>query len=136
MREHLRTRLPEYMVPAALVVLPALPTLPSGKIDRAALPVPDLGAQVTGHAPRTPREELLCALYAEVLDVPGIGVDDDFLALGGDSIVAIRLVIRARAAGLAVTPRQVFTAPHGRRARATGGRCTPTRSPTPARSSR
>ncbi|MBW0092494.1 amino acid adenylation domain-containing protein, partial [Pseudonocardia sp. KRD-184] len=107
-RAHLVASLPEYMVPA-VVALPALPVLTSGKIDRAALPAPDLGAQVTGHRPRTAREELLTALFAEVLGVPGIGVDDDFFAFGGDSILSIRLVVRARAAGLTVTPRQVFT---------------------------
>ncbi|GAA3236813.1 hypothetical protein GCM10017691_35420 [Pseudonocardia petroleophila] len=108
-RAHLRERLPEYMVPAAVVALPALPVLTSGKIDRAALPAPDLGAQVGGHRPRTPREEVLTALFAQVLEVPGIGVDDDFYAVGGDSIRAIQLVVAARAAGLAVTPRQVLT---------------------------
>ncbi|MHA6794020.1 non-ribosomal peptide synthetase [Pseudonocardia bannensis] len=109
LREHLRDRLPDYLVPSGIVALPALPVMANGKLDRAALPAPDLAAQVTGHRPRTPREELLCALFAEVLGVPGIGVDDDFFALGGDSIVSIRLVVRARAAGLLVTPRQVFT---------------------------
>ncbi|WP_246632551.1 non-ribosomal peptide synthetase [Pseudonocardia nigra] len=113
LRTHLRARLPEYLVPSAIVVLDALPVLPSGKLDRAALPDPDLAAQVTGHRPRTPREELLCALFAEVLGLSEIaakiGRDDDFFALGGDSIVSIRLVVRARAAGLAITPRQVFT---------------------------
>ncbi|WP_308258913.1 non-ribosomal peptide synthetase [Pseudonocardia sp. H11422] len=109
LREHLRDRLPDHLVPAGIVALPALPVMANGKLDRAALPAPDLAAQVTGHRPRTPREELLCALFAEVLGVPGIGVDDDFFALGGDSIVSIRLVVRARAAGLLVTPRQVFT---------------------------
>ncbi|GAA3069847.1 hypothetical protein GCM10010464_37650 [Pseudonocardia yunnanensis] len=108
LRAHLAARLPEYMVPA-VVALPALPVLTSGKIDRSALPVPDLAAQVTGHKPRTAREELLTALFVEVLDVPGIGVDDDFFAFGGDSIISIQLVGRARAAGLIVTPRQVFT---------------------------
>ncbi|WP_338051255.1 amino acid adenylation domain-containing protein [Pseudonocardia acidicola] len=109
-REHLRDRLPDYLVPAAVVALPTLPVMANGKLDRAALPAPDLAAQVTGHRPRTPREQLLCALFAEVLGMPGIGVDDDFFALGGDSIVTIQLVVRARAAGLLVTPRQVFTA--------------------------
>ncbi len=107
-RAHLAERLPAYMVPA-VVALPELPLLPSGKIDRNALPAPDPGAQVTGHRPRTPREELLTALFAEVLDIPGIGIDDDFFAAGGDSIISIQLVVRARAAGLVVTPRQVFT---------------------------
>ncbi|MGH3937020.1 MAG: condensation domain-containing protein, partial [Pseudonocardiaceae bacterium] len=109
LRSHAARWLPEHMVPAAFVPLPWLPVLPSGKLDRAALPVPDFGASTTGHRPRSDREKLLCALYAEVLGVPGTGIDDDFYALGGDSIVSIQLVIRARQAGLVITPRQVFT---------------------------
>ncbi|OLL72720.1 Siderophore biosynthesis non-ribosomal peptide synthetase [Pseudonocardia sp. Ae168_Ps1] len=109
LREHLRERLPEWMVPAAVVPVPAIPVLANGKTDRAALPAPDLSAQVRGTRPGTSREELLCTLASEVLGVPGIGVDDDFFALGGDSVLSIRLVVRAREAGLAITPRQVFT---------------------------
>jgi amino acid adenylation domain-containing protein/non-ribosomal peptide synthase protein (TIGR01720 family) len=107
-REHAQERLPLYMVPAAFVLLDALPVLPSGKLDRAALPAPDFGAQASGHRPRTRREELLCAVFAEVLGVSGVGIDDDFFALGGDSIVSIQLAISARAEGLVLSPRQVF----------------------------
>ncbi|MBP2368860.1 non-ribosomal peptide synthetase [Pseudonocardia parietis] len=109
LREHLRGRLPEWMVPAAVVAVPSIPVLANGKTDRAALPAPDLSAQVRGTPPGTPREELLCTLVSEVLGVPGMGADDDFFALGGDSVLSIRLVVRAREAGLAITPRQVFT---------------------------
>ncbi|SFM71927.1 amino acid adenylation domain-containing protein [Pseudonocardia ammonioxydans] len=109
LREHLRDRLPDWMVPAAVVPVPSIPVLASGKTDRAALPAPDLSAQVRGTRPGTPREELLCTLVSEVLGVPGIGTDDDFFALGGDSVLSIRLVVRAREAGLTITPRQVFT---------------------------
>ena len=108
LRGHARNWLPEYMVPTAFVPLPRLPVTPSGKLDRAALPAPDFAALTTGTRPRHAREELLCTLYAEVLGLPEVGVDDDFFALGGDSIVAIQLVVRARRAGLVVTPRQVF----------------------------
>ncbi|MEJ2866090.1 amino acid adenylation domain-containing protein [Actinomycetospora flava] len=108
-REHLRDRLPEHLVPAAVVAVPELPTLPSGKLDRSALPAPDLAAEVEGTAPRTPREELLAALFAELLNLPGIGVHDDFFGVGGDSILSVSLVVRARAAGLEITPRQIFT---------------------------
>ncbi|MFK3979740.1 amino acid adenylation domain-containing protein [Micromonospora sp. NPDC050397] len=108
LRERARAWLPDYMVPAAIVALHRLPVTGSGKLDRAALPVPDRGALSTGVRPRSAREELLCTLYAEVLDLPTVGIDDDFFALGGDSIVAIQLVIRARQAGLAITLRQVF----------------------------
>lgn len=109
LRTHAAEWLPEHMVPGAFVPLPWLPRLPNGKLDRAALPFPDFGAMATGHRPRSTQEELLCGLYAEVLGVPGVGIDDDFYALGGDSIVAIQLVIRARQLGLVITPRQVFT---------------------------
>ncbi|MGH3564525.1 MAG: amino acid adenylation domain-containing protein [Pseudonocardia sp.] len=108
LRTHAQEQLPHYLVPAAFVLLDELPVLPSGKLDRAALPVPDFGAAAGGAPPRSSREELLCALYAEVLGVRGIGIDDDFFALGGDSIVSIQLVIAARAAGLVLSPRQIF----------------------------
>ena len=108
LRVHAARSLPDYMVPAAFVVLPRLPVLTSGKLDRAALPAPDLAAQAGGRPARDATEATLCALFAEVLGVPGVGIDDDFFALGGDSIVSIQLVLRARKAGLVCTPRQVF----------------------------
>ncbi|GIF23080.1 amino acid adenylation domain-containing protein/non-ribosomal peptide synthase protein (TIGR01720 family) [Actinoplanes tereljensis] len=107
-RAHTRSWLPDYMVPSAFVPLDRLPMTTAGKLDRNALPAPDFAALTTGGAARDAREEVLCALYAEVLGLPEVGVDDDFFALGGDSIVSIQLVIRARQAGLVVTPRQVF----------------------------
>ncbi|MYZ10093.1 hypothetical protein GT028_22375, partial [Streptomyces sp. SID2999] len=81
---------------------------PNGKLDRRALPAPDFAAEVTSTRPRTEREETLCALVAEVLGLERVGVEDDFFSLGGDSIVAMQLVARARAAGLAFSPRDVF----------------------------
>ncbi|MFE6613991.1 non-ribosomal peptide synthase/polyketide synthase [Amycolatopsis sp. NPDC057786] len=111
-REELRRfaaeALPDYMVPSAFVSLDALPVLSNGKLDRRALPAPDYTELAGGRAPETARERALCALFAEVLDVPELGADDDFFALGGDSIVAMRLVSRARAAGLKITPHDVF----------------------------
>ncbi|WP_179285695.1 non-ribosomal peptide synthetase [Streptomyces sp. NBS 14/10] len=107
--ERVRGRLPDYMVPSALVVLERLPLTGNGKLDRAALPVPDVAvAAASGRVARTPREEVLCRLFAEVLGVPGVGIDDGFFDLGGDSIVSIQLVARARAVGLVFTPRDVF----------------------------
>ncbi|GGK23420.1 hypothetical protein GCM10010124_14870 [Pilimelia terevasa] len=108
LRAHLAATLPEPMVPVAVVLLDALPRTVTGKLDRRALPAPDLAAAVTADAPRNPREELLAGLFAEVLRLPRVGVHDSFFALGGDSIVSISLVARARAAGLALTPRDVF----------------------------
>ncbi|MEV5934742.1 non-ribosomal peptide synthase/polyketide synthase [Streptomyces sp. NPDC052079] len=107
-RAHLAARLPDYMVPTALVPLPELPLTTNGKLDRKALPAPDYTPRLAGRAATGPVEETLCALFAEVLGVPGIGVDDSFFDLGGDSIVSIQLVSRARKAGLTLTPRDVF----------------------------
>lgn len=104
LRGHATEWLPDYMVPSAFVPLHALPVTPSGKLDANALPVPDYGALSSGRAPRNAREELLCRLYAEVLGLRAVTVDDDFLALGGDSITAIQLLIRARGAGCASPP--------------------------------
>ncbi|MEV7319542.1 non-ribosomal peptide synthase/polyketide synthase [Streptomyces sp. NPDC093970] len=108
LRAHTAEFLPDYMVPAALVPLERLPVTPSGKLDSAALPVPDHGLLSSGRAPRTERERLLCELYARVLRMPTVTADDDFFALGGDSIVAIQLLVLARRAGLELTPRDVF----------------------------
>nr|AAZ23078.1 peptide synthetase [Streptomyces fradiae] len=96
--EHLRRTLPPYMVPAHLVELPALPVTPHGKIDRAALPEPSVAGAPAGGAPRSPREEILCGIFAEVLRRPRVSIDDDFFALGGHSLLATRLASRVRAA--------------------------------------
>nr|APD71884.1 non-ribosomal peptide synthetase 6 [Streptomyces sp.] len=108
LRTHLAGRLPDYMVPAAIVPLEALPVTPNGKLDRRALPAPDFGAASGGRAPGTEREERLCALFAEVLGLSAVGAESSFFELGGDSILSIQLVSRARRAGLVITPREVF----------------------------
>ncbi|MEV0537302.1 amino acid adenylation domain-containing protein, partial [Kitasatospora sp. NPDC050463] len=111
LRAALAVTLPEYMVPAAFVALDAVPLSNSGKIDRRALPAPDLDAFTTsgGHtAPRTPLEERLAAIWAEVLGLPQVGVEDSFFDLGGDSIRAVRLVGAMREAGYDVSIRDVF----------------------------
>src|SRR5205085_6171615 len=105
LRAALGRELPDYMVPSALVVLDRLPLTPNGKLDRRALPEPELGAGRVHRAARTPREELLCGLFAEVLGVERVGIGDNFFELGGDSIVSIQLVSRARRAGLAIPAR-------------------------------
>jgi amino acid adenylation domain-containing protein len=108
LRAALAHKLPDYMVPSALVELEALPLTPNGKLDRRALPAPEVLAGRGYRGPRTAQEELLCSLYAEVLGVGRVGIDDNFFELGGDSIVSIQLVSRARRAGLPLTPRMVF----------------------------
>ncbi|WKX69506.1 non-ribosomal peptide synthetase [Streptomyces sp. XD-27] len=130
-------RLPEYAVPARVVVHDALPLTPNGKVDRAALAAPQ--ADTTGgRAPANPREEALCALFAEVLGVPRVGPDDDFFALGGHSLKANRLVNKVRRLlGAALPVGAVFDAPTpARLARgldaATGGQTV--LAPRPARS--
>ncbi|WP_406275702.1 amino acid adenylation domain-containing protein [Nocardia sp. NBC_00881] len=101
--------LPSYMVPAAVVVLDSIPLTPLGKVDRKALPEPDFGAHAyMSRPPSTPREEVLAALFAEVLGLDSVGVDESFFALGGDSIVAIQLVSRAKSAGVGFSARDVF----------------------------
>ncbi|MEV4319529.1 amino acid adenylation domain-containing protein [Actinocrispum sp. NPDC049592] len=114
LRSHLQARLPDYMVPAAFVMLSALPLNPNGKVDRKALPAPegarpDLRAQFV--APRTSAEKVLAEVWSEVLGVTDIGVHDNFFDLGGDSILSIQVMVSARRAGLALTPRQMFADP-------------------------
>jgi amino acid adenylation domain-containing protein/non-ribosomal peptide synthase protein (TIGR01720 family) len=114
LRAALRERLPEFMLPAALVPVAALPRTPAGKVDRAALPEPDRARPAEARAfvpPRTPEEERLAAVWTEVLGVERVGAEDDFFALGGDSILGIRLVARAAQEGLHLEPRQVFEHP-------------------------
>ncbi len=108
LRDVLSRQLPDYMVPSALVVLERLPLTPNGKLDRRALPEPELGVSHSHRAPRTPQEAILCSLFAEVLGLERGGIDDNFFERGGDSIVSIQLVSRARRAGLSITPRMVF----------------------------
>jgi non-ribosomal peptide synthase protein (TIGR01720 family) len=101
-------RLPEVLVPAAVVVLDSVPLTGTGKVDRNALAEMELPALPTSRKPETPDEDLLCRLLAEVLAVREIGAEDDFFAMGGDSISAIQLAARARGVGLAISPRDVF----------------------------
>ncbi|MFJ2810852.1 amino acid adenylation domain-containing protein [Kitasatospora sp. NPDC087271] len=111
-REHASAVLPDYMVPSAIVTLDAFPLTPRGKIDRAALPVPDLAPAPSGPGPRTPAEQTMCALFAEVLGRPAVGVDDGFFALGGNSLLATRLVNRVRVRfGRELTLGALFQAP-------------------------
>ncbi|HEV7586613.1 MAG TPA: amino acid adenylation domain-containing protein, partial [Longimicrobium sp.] len=112
LRAHLRNTLPDYMVPAAFVSLDALPLTPNGKVDRAALPEPDAHADEESASARTPVEEVLAAIWAEVLGRGRVGAHDDFFALGGHSLLATRVVSRVRAALAVELPvRALFEAP-------------------------
>lgn len=111
LRKFVADRLPDYMVPANFVVLDTFPLTVNGKINRQALPLPDYGESATRRQPSSACEELLCRLFAEVLGVSAVGVDENFFALGGDSIVSIQLVSRSRAAGILISAREVFEHP-------------------------
>ncbi|MGJ7538595.1 MULTISPECIES: amino acid adenylation domain-containing protein, partial [unclassified Variovorax] len=110
-RRTLSESLPDHMVPAAIVVLPALPLTPNGKLDRRALPAPDF-TPLSIRAPRTPREEILASLFADVLRLPQVGIDDSFFDLGGHSLLATKLISRVRSSLSVELPiRALFEAP-------------------------
>ncbi len=113
LREHLAARLPEYMVPAAFVVLDALPLTPNGKVDRRALPEPDddAFAQAQYEAPQGETEQTIAALWAELLGVERVGRHDNFFALGGHSLLAVQLIERLRQIGLTLAIRDLFEQP-------------------------
>ncbi|MGW4875636.1 non-ribosomal peptide synthase/polyketide synthase [Streptomyces sp. NPDC004262] len=113
LRAHLADGLPDYMVPAAFVTVSELPLTANGKVDRHRLPAPDwsAGADRAYRPPRGRAEELLAGIWAELLGVRQVGADDNFFMLGGDSILSIQVASRARTAGLALTPREVFRHP-------------------------
>ena len=96
------------MVPTAVVVIDALPLTANGKLDNRALPAPEYVAAEHYRAPSTATEEILAGIYAQVLGLERVGVDDSFFELGGDSILSMQVVARARAAGLLFRPRDVF----------------------------
>ena len=107
LRRFAAKQLPDYMVPAVLVVLDRLPLTANGKLDRAALPEPEFSSSAY-RAPRSEAERILAEVYADVLAVQQIGIDDDFFTSGGDSIRSIQVVARARTRGIAVSTREVF----------------------------
>ncbi|MGA5552062.1 amino acid adenylation domain-containing protein [Streptomyces pseudogriseolus] len=107
LRKFVAARLPDYMVPSAFVALGRLPLGPTGKLDRKALPEPEFLGE-TYREPRTEAERIITAVYADVLGVDRVGADDDFFAVGGDSLRSIQVVARARARGLELSTREVF----------------------------
>jgi len=108
LRDWLKEQLPDYMVPALIMVLDAIPLTPNGKIDRKALPAPELNFTHVYEAPRNDIEQQLIQLWSSLLSQKNIGIHDNFFELGGDSILSIQVVARARKAGLHLTPRDLF----------------------------
>ncbi|ETK21803.1 non-ribosomal peptide synthetase [Pseudomonas sp. FH1] len=109
LKAHLKAQLPDYMVPAHLIVLDSMPLTANGKLDRRALPQPDPEAnRQTYVAPRNELEQTLAAIWCAVLNVQQVGLDDNFFELGGDSILSIQVVSRARQAGIHFSPRDLF----------------------------
>uniref|UniRef100_UPI000AE7B949 phosphopantetheine-binding protein n=2 Tax=Pseudomonas defluvii TaxID=1876757 RepID=UPI000AE7B949 len=111
LKAHLHERLPEYMVPAQIVVLPTLPLTANGKLDRRALPEPDAAAGREYRAPQTDTERAVAGLWAELLGVERVGLDDDFFELGGHSLLATQVISRVQQQlGTQVALRELFEA--------------------------
>ncbi|HEX6526431.1 MAG TPA: amino acid adenylation domain-containing protein, partial [Streptosporangiaceae bacterium] len=109
LRAHLAVTLPDYMIPATFTTLDALPLSPNGKLDRNALPAPDRDSTATSYtAPRTPAEQAIAAIWADVLGIDQIGIHDNFFELGGDSILSIQIVARVRQAGHHFTVKDLY----------------------------
>ncbi|TBR57196.1 hypothetical protein B4U84_27550, partial [Westiellopsis prolifica IICB1] len=114
LRQFLKSKLPDYMVPSGFVILESLPLTPNGKIDRRALPKPDLHTQLQDKfiAPRTPTEEILALVWTQVLKVEQVGIHDNFFELGGHSLLATQLLSRIRTTLKVELPlRSLFNAP-------------------------
>ncbi|MEA5617543.1 amino acid adenylation domain-containing protein [Cronbergia sp. UHCC 0137] len=109
LRQFLADKLPAYMLPTAFVILETLPLTANGKIDRHALPIPDISpVNTTATAPRTAIEQKLVNIWSQVLGIEFLGIHDNFFSLGGDSILAIQVVAKANQQGLGLRPRQMF----------------------------
>jgi aryl carrier-like protein len=111
LRDFLVKKLPAYMAPATYVTLDTLPLTPNGKIDRGALPAPNWSKQQDGIAyvgPRSPEEETMAGIWAEVLRLERVGINDNLFELGADSLHVFQIAARANKAGIPVTPRQIL----------------------------
>ncbi|KST68652.1 non-ribosomal peptide synthetase [Mastigocoleus testarum BC008] len=109
LRDFLKQKLPDYMVPSVFVILDSLPLTPSGKVDRRALPIPSVNIDLENFvAPRNYTEEILADIWKNVLNLKQVGIHNNFFELGGDSIVSIQIIARAHQAGLKLTPKQLF----------------------------
>jgi amino acid adenylation domain-containing protein/non-ribosomal peptide synthase protein (TIGR01720 family) len=114
LRRFLGEKLPEYMIPSTFVQIEAMPLTPSGKVNRQALPAPELARpdlEAAYAAPQTQKEKILAEIWRRVLGVEQVSVRDNFFELGGDSILSIQVIARASQAGLRLTPRQLFQSP-------------------------
>lgn len=112
LRQYVGQSVPDYMIPYAFVLIEGLPLTPNGKLDRKALPAPEYILAGSNRGPRTPQEEILCDLFAEILHVSRIGIDDGFFDLGGHSILAVQLMRRIREAlGVELSIGNLFEAP-------------------------
>ncbi|WP_148662958.1 non-ribosomal peptide synthetase, partial [Scytonema hofmannii] len=110
LRSFLKEKLPDYMVPSVLVLLESLPLTPNGKVDRRALPIPEsrTGIEDKFVAPRTPVEAKLAEIWAQVLRVEAVGIHDNFFSLGGDSILSIQIIAKAKLVGIELSLKQLF----------------------------
>ncbi|MBW4570975.1 MAG: amino acid adenylation domain-containing protein [Tolypothrix carrinoi HA7290-LM1] len=108
LRFFLKQKLPDYMLPKYFVILERLPLTPNGKVDRKALPAPEADFVRGFVPPQTPIEQTLAAIWQEVLEVSQVGIDDNFFAIGGDSILSIQVVSQAKQVGIQITPKQLF----------------------------
>ena len=112
LRKQIAERMPDYMVPAAIVELDHLPLTPSGKLDRKALPQPQAHTVADLRTPRTPQEDALCALFAQILGLQQIGISDNFFEAGGHSLMAMQLISRIRSTlGVELPVRALFESP-------------------------